>query len=235
MSTQVRNYRIAALVTLISIVTIIAVVALGQRDSTAGTPSGSPFSGQGSEVPGSPFEGSGSPVGGESFSDSGSPVGTIQTMGWKPARGETVLTGTTADGGESFTAQASPATSAEIAAIQRSGGGGCSGTYWTWRGHFESVRSGVLFYKFGPINYWCGTKRGHVAKDGWGWVNKLGAYGGVYAFKGGSRSHTPFGWPSVHVIDKWHYYRAEIHDDRYPMVDYDLFANGSVSGTVYKG
>lgn len=213
MQTEVQKYRITALVVLICVATIVAVIAVGQRDSTATTPSGSPFSGQGS------------PVGGSPFSGQGSPVGMIQTMGWKPA----VDTGTA-----SFTAQADAMTAAQMQQLGLSATG-CSGTYWTWRGHFRSVRNSVLFYEFGPINYWCGTAKGNVSKAGWGWVNKCGAYGGVYAFKGCSRSHTPFGYPSVHVIDTWHYHLTKADDDRYPSVDYDLFANGGVSGNVYYG
>lgn len=206
---QVQRYRITALVVLIAVAMVVVVIALGTRDGDASE-----------NPPGSPFSGGGSPVGGSPFTDTGSPVAAAMLV-VDPA-------------GASFTAQAQPATDQDlqVLGLQRSG---CSGTYWTWRGHFTRTEAGVLWWNIGPINYWCGTAKGNVSKSGWGWVNSLGVYGGVYHFVGGSKQHTPFGYPSVHVVDRWHMVAPHGVDDRYPMVDYDLFADGRVSGTYYKG
>lgn len=215
--------RATVLVVLIAVATIAAVLGILGRNSASGTsnPPGSPFSGGGSPVQGSPFEGS------------GTPVGMVEVMSYTRGKSWSRQDAAASDP-VAFTAQATPATTQQLAQLGLAASG-CSGTYWTWRGHFERREATVLWYEFGPVNYWCGTARGNVSQSGWGWVNQLGAYGGVYAFKGGDRTHTPFGFPSVHVLDRWHYHLTKADDDRWPSVDYDLFANGRVSGTVYKG
>jgi hypothetical protein len=219
--TRARQIRFTILVTLISIATITLVLIVGTRNSTANNPPGSPFSGQGSPVGGSPFSGQGSPVGMIMLTRAAAPGGTDITS-------QTATSAT-------FTGTASKVTAAEAKTLGLTLSG-CSGTYWTWRGHFRRVEAGILWYEFGPINYWCPDNKGHVIK--WGWLNKLGIYGGVYSWvssSGNTRSHTPFGYPSVHVFDRWHFHLTKVNDDRYPSVDYDLFANSGVSGTVYYG
>jgi len=145
----------------------------------------------------------------------------------------TVITSQTATSA-TFNASASRVTAAEAQQLGLTLSS-CPGTYWTWRGYFQRTEAGVLWYKFGPTNYWCSDRSGHVIK--WGWINHLSIYGGIYSYitAGSSRTHTPFGYPSVHVLDTWHFYLAKVGDNRYPSVDYDLFANGGVSGTVYYG
>lgn len=132
-----------------------------------------------------------------------------------------------------FTAQAEPATPAQAAALDAAGT--CKGTLWVWAQGWE-VRNifgnGAVAWAFGPRVYWCGNA-GTVRQAGFS--NQCRDLGGYYVFDGCSKSHSAFGYSRLSVYDVWRYHFSYKlwTDYRTPSVDFDLYPNGGVTGTVY--